>query len=61
MSNKDYPRWVCSSCAKKAQSDPHQISSFMTWHLGICDVCKKYEALTEPRDFGYPEFKGYKK
>jgi hypothetical protein len=57
----NYPNWVCYNCGHKAQSDPHKIASLSTWHLDTCDVCGKYESVTQPRDFGYPQFPKTKK
>lgn len=28
-----------------------------TWHEGTCDICGLRKAVTEPRDFGYPDFR----
>ena len=30
-----------------------------TYHMDTCDVCGVYKEVTEPRDFGYPEFEGH--
>lgn len=43
--------FICSECAKELGANiptPH----FATWHDGICDRCKKWAPVTEPRDFG---------
>ena len=29
-----------------------------TWHIGECGVCGETKEVTQPRDFGYPHFKG---
>jgi hypothetical protein len=29
--------------------------------MNTCDVCGKFESVTQPRDFGYPDFKVKKK
>lgn len=61
---KPYPIWVCCKCAYKAGayksatfSEPH----ISTFHTGICDVCGEETEVTEPRDFGYPNFKGFER
>lgn len=55
---KPYPVWVCDKCALDASEGEKPIS-LSTYHAGICDVCTKNKAVTEPRDFGYPKFKGH--
>ena len=50
----DYPVWVCNDCAKSAGGKP--AFRFSTYHVGTCGVCKKTARVTEPRDWGYPEF-----
>jgi len=52
-----YPSWTCRDCAIKAKGKHHGGCS--TWHLGACDVCGEEKSVTEPRDFGYPKFKGH--
>ena len=27
-----------------------------TWHLGVCDICKREVECTEARDFYHPDF-----
>jgi len=56
QTRKGYPVWVCCECALKGRNN-HGKNLVMTWHMGICGVCKRKVAVTEPRDFGYPEFK----
>lgn len=56
MSKYEYPNWVCANCGRQAQSDPYKIASLSTWHMNTCDVCGKFEAVTQPRDFGHPDF-----
>ena len=58
---ENYPVWVCYNCGHNAQPDPHKIASLSTWHMNTCDVCGKFESVTQPRDFGYPDFKVKKK
>jgi hypothetical protein len=49
--------WVCFPCGKRA-SDKSKTKCFSvsTCHMGTCDVCGKFSVVTEPRDFGYPNF-----
>ena len=52
-----YRVWVCGSCgekARKAQKTSRLACS--TWHEDVCGVCGEITDVTEPRDFGYPEF-----
>lgn len=49
----EQPGWVCRPCGirfARRQPHPDQVS---TWHNGVCCVCGKPAAVTEPRDFGY--------
>ncbi len=51
----EYPHWTCSSCATKYGGhfpEGHRA----TFHSGICPVCGLKKALTEPRDYGFPDF-----
>lgn len=50
MQNLDYPVWICTPCGVKLGN---KIPNIATYHLGICDVCGKEDAVTEPRDFGH--------
>lgn len=52
----EYPHWICRDCAK-GLSHPAKttVSSF---HQGHCGWCLKITSVTQPRDFGYPPFKG---
>ena len=52
----DYPAWVCSYCAEKAGGHWPK-GHVATFHTGICHVCGKEIAVTEPRDWGYPKLK----
>lgn len=49
-SPRDYPAWICGDCGKRYGRRECGIA---TWHSGKCDVCKRTEAVTEPRDFGH--------
>ena len=59
QSDKNYPRYVCAECGFKASvnmgNDPVAFRA-STFHTGICDICGKEGAITEPRDFFYPDF-----
>lgn len=58
---KPYPTWICNDCGNKACYSQHRHPSLMsTYHIGICDVCGEKTFVTEPRDFGYPKFRGHK-
>lgn len=49
-----YPRWTCHDCAMSAGGKAPEMATF---HFGKCGVCKKKGAVTEPRDYGRPNFK----
>lgn len=49
-----YPEWVCLDCGQAAAKKPK--ATLSTWHQGVCEVCLRVDAVTEPRDFGYPAF-----
>jgi hypothetical protein len=53
---KPYPTWTCIRCAMEAGGRQASLSTF---HYDKCDVCGKDKAVTQPRDFGYPNFKGF--
>jgi len=57
---KDYPSWVCTECGMKAQKDHSRFLLASTYHTGRCEVCGLIKPVTEPRDFGYPDFKQLK-
>jgi len=45
------------TCLKKYGREPLKPKfTISTYHLGICDICGKETAVTEPRDFFYPDF-----
>jgi hypothetical protein len=55
---KPYPDQVCSSCGEQHQIK--EIRHSCSFSVGTCDVCKDEKiAVTSPRDFGYPKFKGF--
>lgn len=46
------PDWVCIDCGKEfgwGMPEGHTA----TFHHGLCGVCAKHKAVTQPRDFGY--------
>lgn len=52
----DYPDWICTFCAKENGGkwpDGH----IGTFHNGVCGWCGEEVQVTEPRDWGYPNFK----
>lgn len=57
MKKKHYPTWVCWDCGTKASGIRGYRGGCSTYHDGVCEVCWKEKAVTQPRDFGYPEFK----
>jgi len=54
----EYPSLVCSDCCTKVGAE--LLRETATWHTGDCEVCGITQWVTEPRDFGYPSFPGYK-
>jgi len=40
--------WICTKCGEARY---HRKVGCATWHKDICDVCKTYQMVTEPRDF----------
>lgn len=52
-----YPSWVCFECGMEARGKPIPEGRVATYHENVCGVCGEYKWVTEPRDFGYPEFK----
>ena len=55
---KAYPIWICPDCGLKNGKVSTACGCY-TVHNGKCDVCGVEKAVTEPRDFGYPEFEGH--
>ena len=46
-------QWICDQCGNLYGSR----DNVATYHMGTCDVCGEYKAVTEPRDFGLkPDF-----
>lgn len=58
---KPYPTWVCRDCAFRAivKQGIHPLTAVSTFHEDTCDVCGKVTAVTEPRDYCYPNFPGH--
>jgi len=56
--NRPYPSSVCYDCAMKAGGKTDATST-STMHRGTCGVCHKPAIVTEPRDYGYPQFRGH--
>lgn len=52
-----YPYLICHDCGMK-WGKPWTIS---TWHEGTCPVCLEVKAVTETRDYGYPNIPGFEK
>lgn len=50
-----YPLWICHDCGMKARKRPLPEGSVATFHKAKCDVCGEIKAVTQPRDYGYPE------
>lgn len=46
--------WVCEECALVAGGKMPE-NHMATWHIGKCDSCGRKQAVTDPRDFGYPK------
>ena len=44
--------WICSECGNKYGKARGRVSTF---HTGICEWCGKEKAVTEDRDYHYPE------
>jgi len=40
--------WICNKCGEKRY---HRKVGCATWHKDLCDVCKTFQMVTEPRDF----------
>ena len=54
-SDRVYPAWCCHDCGITA-SGGKTLHNYATYHSGICGVCGESKAVTEPRDFCYPDF-----
>lgn len=47
--NEYYVTWICHECGVKYGKREVGVA---TWHPGLCDICGRMRAVTEPRDFG---------
>lgn len=60
MSGEYYPDWVCKECVNAAGGSSKRSRALCrmvaTFHKGKCGVCGKEKYVTQPRDFGYPNF-----
>ncbi len=63
----EYPSWVRKECGRKAHKltfgddfGEKRQASLSTWHQAECDVCGEVKAVTQPRDFFHPNFRGFK-
>jgi len=52
-----YPSWICEQCAIK-NGGKYKDYSISTWHIHQCGWCQEFNSVTDPRDFGYPHYKG---
>ena len=43
---------ICNDCGIKYGT---RLDMFSTMHTGVCQWCNKKKAVTEHRDYGYPE------
>lgn len=56
---KPYPAWTCADCAIEAGGSTPS-GHISCWHDGECSICGEITAVTQPRDFRYPKYKGFK-
>ena len=58
---KPYPTWICDKCGRKAMKEQgiRRDNIVATYHIDTCEVCGSERECTDPRDYGYPEFKGF--
>jgi len=58
---EDYPVWCCIDCGREAfirtYKKPMREGGVATFHEGECGSCHKVTSVTEPRDYGYPDFR----
>lgn len=52
---REYIPYACADCMEEAGGRQRVRSP--AWHVDTCPCCGRRKALTEPRDFGYPELK----
>jgi len=53
MKKIEYPYQICFECG---DAYGNHTGCASTMHEGKCQVCGKIAIVTEPRDFGYPDF-----
>lgn len=56
-SESDYPDWICRDCAIVHKGVDFPRAGVSTYHIGKCGWCGKERVVTEPRDYGYPEWR----
>jgi hypothetical protein len=53
---KYYPGWICIDCGRKYGTAYE--GHVATFHTDLCGWCGEEKAVTEPRDYGYPDYEG---
>lgn len=54
MKTEHYPSYICADCGKKHCNGLPKLKNYKsTFHEGVCDMCGKTSALTQPRDYGH--------
>lgn len=58
---KRYPYDICHECGMTAKTCLHPLRKQIvaTYRVAQCAVCGETKEVTEPRDYGYPKFKGF--
>lgn len=55
MKDKSHPDWTCPTCAVEAGGRiPAGIEA--KWIQGKCDICGLISAITNPKNFSYPDY-----
>jgi hypothetical protein len=52
---QSYPRWCCERCGLASGGDAP--SERAEWRMDTCEICGSKKWVTNPRDFGYPDFR----
>ena len=55
MTAPAYPAFICAPCGEKHGRHPIGRHG-ATWNMAtcdICDICGKWDSVTEPRDYGH--------
>lgn len=48
----EYPKQICQDCGEQwGRGFPED--HIATWSTGRCDLCRRVDFVTEPRDFGH--------